>query len=189
MSFSVFQLLIAENIPATSENVPLIGIYLTLTMSLASVSIILTVVILQLHQANEFTFEVPVYLYSFMGSIGRWIGCKEKIDNFESRYLINEVKASVKKALNLINRANIINAKDTEKNNDGFAFCLPSCFCHCCFNFSSKISTKNTIEHGDANKTRIHTNHIKKQKDSSFYENQHNNLLPQTADLNDMTKL
>ncbi|KAL3865574.1 hypothetical protein ACJMK2_042949 [Sinanodonta woodiana] len=43
LAFSVFMLLIAENMPATSSFVPLIGIYLTTTMSLTSLSVILAV--------------------------------------------------------------------------------------------------------------------------------------------------
>ncbi|XP_029633439.1 neuronal acetylcholine receptor subunit alpha-10 isoform X2 [Octopus sinensis] len=52
LAFSVFMLLIAENMPATSEFVPLIGIYLTVTMGMTSLSIILTVFVLQLHHVG-----------------------------------------------------------------------------------------------------------------------------------------
>ncbi|XP_061194170.1 neuronal acetylcholine receptor subunit alpha-5-like [Saccostrea echinata] len=44
LAFSVFMLLIAENMPATSNFVPLIGIYLTTVMSLTSFSVIMAVV-------------------------------------------------------------------------------------------------------------------------------------------------
>ncbi len=59
-------LLIAENIPATSEMVPLIGIYLTASMSLTSLSIILTVLVLQFHHSGQFAPEMPKNLYDFM---------------------------------------------------------------------------------------------------------------------------
>ncbi|KAL8562674.1 hypothetical protein ACOMHN_011245 [Nucella lapillus] len=45
LAFSVFMLLIAENMPATSSFVPLIGIYLTSVMALTSMSVILAVVV------------------------------------------------------------------------------------------------------------------------------------------------
>ncbi|KAK7491760.1 hypothetical protein BaRGS_00017016 [Batillaria attramentaria] len=45
LAFSVFMLLIAENMPATSSYVPLIGIYLTSVMGLTSLSVILAVVV------------------------------------------------------------------------------------------------------------------------------------------------
>ncbi len=65
LAFSVFMLLIAENIPATSETVPLIGIYLTAVMSLTSMSIILTVLVLQLHHSGQFAPAMPKKLYTF----------------------------------------------------------------------------------------------------------------------------
>ncbi|KAI3381799.1 hypothetical protein SNEBB_007440 [Seison nebaliae] len=52
LAFSVFMLLIAESMPATSEYVPIVCIYLTITMSLTSMSIILTVFVLRLHYAG-----------------------------------------------------------------------------------------------------------------------------------------
>ncbi len=66
LAFSVFMLLVAENIPATSETVPLIVIYLTTNMSLTSLSIILTVIVLQIHQSTIFDPEIPTWLYKFM---------------------------------------------------------------------------------------------------------------------------
>ncbi|THD28502.1 putative acetylcholine receptor [Fasciola hepatica] len=59
LAFSVFMLLIAENMPATSEFVPLIGIYLTVTMAMTSLSIILTVGVLHLHHKGPHNTPVP----------------------------------------------------------------------------------------------------------------------------------
>ena len=84
LAFSVFMLLIAENIPATSEMVPLIGIYLTVTMSLTSMSILLTVLVLQLHHATQFAPKIPpaVY-YVFTRRIARWVGMQSVVKRFE----------------------------------------------------------------------------------------------------------
>ncbi|XP_043241153.1 neuronal acetylcholine receptor subunit alpha-10-like [Amphibalanus amphitrite] len=49
LAFSVFMLAIAEKMPETSDSIPLIGIYLTAVMAITSVSIVMTVVVLNLH--------------------------------------------------------------------------------------------------------------------------------------------
>ncbi|NP_001297421.1 neuronal acetylcholine receptor subunit alpha-10-like precursor [Aplysia californica] len=66
LAFSVFMLLIAESMPATSEFVPLIGIYLTVTMGMTSMSIILTVFVLQLHHVGPHKRRVPRWLRSLV---------------------------------------------------------------------------------------------------------------------------
>uniref|UniRef100_A0A1I8I1A9 CCHC-type domain-containing protein n=1 Tax=Macrostomum lignano TaxID=282301 RepID=A0A1I8I1A9_9PLAT len=66
LAFSVFMLLIAENMPATSEFVPLIGIYLTVTMSTTSLSIVLTVFVLHLHHVGPNDRPVPRQLRSLL---------------------------------------------------------------------------------------------------------------------------
>ncbi|KAL8562669.1 hypothetical protein ACOMHN_011240 [Nucella lapillus] len=45
LAFSVFMLLMAENMPATSTSVPVIGIYLTCVMAMTSISVLLAVVV------------------------------------------------------------------------------------------------------------------------------------------------
>uniref|UniRef100_A0A1I8G3V5 Neur_chan_LBD domain-containing protein n=1 Tax=Macrostomum lignano TaxID=282301 RepID=A0A1I8G3V5_9PLAT len=73
LAFSVFMLLIAENMPATSEFVPLIacpvriaGIYLTVTMSTTSLSIVLTVFVLHLHHIGPNDKPLPRWLRRFL---------------------------------------------------------------------------------------------------------------------------
>jgi hypothetical protein len=70
LAFSVFMLLIAESMPATSEMVPLIEIYLTIVMALTSLSIVLTVYVLQLHHSGPVVIPVP---HSFKYVLVRWI--------------------------------------------------------------------------------------------------------------------
>ena len=99
LSFSVFMLLIAENIPATSERVPLIGIYLTITMSLTSLSLILTIFILQLHYANEFDVAISPCLYNFTTNrLACFVGMSTIVDEFEQ----NKRKHSSFKCLNSV---------------------------------------------------------------------------------------
>jgi hypothetical protein len=63
-------LLIAESMPATSEMVPLIEIYLTIVMALTSLSIALTVYVLQLHHSGPVVIPIP---HSFKYPLVRWI--------------------------------------------------------------------------------------------------------------------
>ncbi|XP_061194933.1 neuronal acetylcholine receptor subunit alpha-2-like [Saccostrea echinata] len=66
LAFSVFMLAVAENLPETSEFVPLISIYLTIVMSLTSVSVIMTVFVLNLHHRGPNRHPVPVWLRNFL---------------------------------------------------------------------------------------------------------------------------
>ncbi|CAF2615057.1 unnamed protein product [Rotaria sp. Silwood2] len=70
LAFSVFMLLIAESMPATSEMVPLIEIYLTIVMALTSLSIVLTVYVLQLHHSGPVVIPIP---HSFKYSLVRYV--------------------------------------------------------------------------------------------------------------------
>ncbi|PVD19806.1 hypothetical protein C0Q70_20297 [Pomacea canaliculata] len=49
LAFSVFMLLVAENMPPTSEYVPLVGIYLTVIMAMSALSVALSVFVLNCH--------------------------------------------------------------------------------------------------------------------------------------------
>ena len=78
LAFSVFMLLIAESMPATSEMVPLIEIYLTIVMALTSLSIALTVYVLQLHHSGPVVIPIPhSFKYSLVRHIAPLIGMKK----------------------------------------------------------------------------------------------------------------
>ncbi|XP_074653007.1 neuronal acetylcholine receptor subunit alpha-10-like [Tubulanus polymorphus] len=62
LAFSMFMLLIAEEVPATSESVPLIGIYLTTVMTMTSVSVILAVLVINVYNKGYKFREVPPWL-------------------------------------------------------------------------------------------------------------------------------
>ena len=83
LAFSVFMLLIAESIPATSETVPLIVIYLTTSMSLTSLSIISTVLLFQLHHAGRYS---PVMSRGFYTFVTRKIGCVVGLSSLVKQY-------------------------------------------------------------------------------------------------------
>ncbi|CAF1438036.1 unnamed protein product [Didymodactylos carnosus] len=80
LAFSVFMLLIAESMPATSEMVPLIEIYLTIVMGLTSLSIVLTVYVLQLHHSGPVVTRVPHHFkYTLVHIIAPIIGMHETV--------------------------------------------------------------------------------------------------------------
>nr|API81616.1 nicotinic acetylcholine receptor alpha 16 [Cancer borealis] len=62
LAFSVFMLAIAEKMPETSESIPLIGIYLTAVMTITSISIIMTVIVLNCHYRGPIQREVPPWM-------------------------------------------------------------------------------------------------------------------------------
>ncbi|KAL3867163.1 hypothetical protein ACJMK2_044385 [Sinanodonta woodiana] len=62
LAFSVFMLAVAENLPETSEFVPLISIYLTIVMALTSISVIMTVFVLNLHHRGPCKQRVPRWI-------------------------------------------------------------------------------------------------------------------------------
>uniref|UniRef100_A0AC34F2X1 Uncharacterized protein n=1 Tax=Panagrolaimus sp. ES5 TaxID=591445 RepID=A0AC34F2X1_9BILA len=62
LAFSVFVLAIAEKMPETSDSVPLIEIYLTVVMGMSSISVVMTVVVLNFHHRGPFNRPVPRWL-------------------------------------------------------------------------------------------------------------------------------
>ena len=81
LAFSVFMLLIAESMPATSEMVPLIEIYLTAVMALTSLSIVLTVYVLQLHHSGPVVTAVPRgFKYSLVRYVAPVVGMRKIVE-------------------------------------------------------------------------------------------------------------
>ncbi|XP_060561668.1 neuronal acetylcholine receptor subunit alpha-10-like isoform X2 [Ruditapes philippinarum] len=62
LAFSVFMLVISEKVPVSSQSVPLIGTYLTVTMGMTSLSLFMTVFILNLHHVTPHRQGVPRWL-------------------------------------------------------------------------------------------------------------------------------
>ncbi|XP_076444355.1 neuronal acetylcholine receptor subunit alpha-10-like [Babylonia areolata] len=59
LAFSVFMLLVAENMPPTSEYIPLIGIYLTVIMAMSALSVALSVFVLNCHHRGAMLHRPP----------------------------------------------------------------------------------------------------------------------------------
>ncbi len=91
LAFSVFMLLIAESMPATSEMVPLIEIYLTIVMALTSLSIVLTVYVLQLHHSGPVVIPIPhSFKYSLVRCIAPAIGMKKIVEIYAREHHLIE---------------------------------------------------------------------------------------------------
>lgn len=65
LAFSMFMLLIAEEVPATSEAVPLIGIYLCVVMTMTSLSVIMAVMVINIYNRGIKTKRAPMWLRTF----------------------------------------------------------------------------------------------------------------------------
>ncbi|XP_032911116.1 neuronal acetylcholine receptor subunit alpha-2 isoform X2 [Catharus ustulatus] len=74
LSLTVFLLLITEIIPSTSLVIPLIGEYLLFTMIFVTLSIIITVFVLNVHHRSPSTHTMPRWVRSFfLDLVPRWL--------------------------------------------------------------------------------------------------------------------
>ncbi|KAL0967083.1 hypothetical protein UPYG_G00247580 [Umbra pygmaea] len=74
LSLTVFLLLITEIIPSTSLVIPLIGEYLLFTMIFVTLSIVITVFVLNVHHRSPGTHTMPRWVHSvFLDLIPRWL--------------------------------------------------------------------------------------------------------------------
>uniref|UniRef100_A0A4X2KRE2 Cholinergic receptor nicotinic alpha 2 subunit n=1 Tax=Vombatus ursinus TaxID=29139 RepID=A0A4X2KRE2_VOMUR len=74
LSLTVFLLLITEIIPSTSLVIPLIGEYLLFTMIFVTLSIVITVFVLNVHHRSPGTHIMPHWVrVAFLGCIPRWL--------------------------------------------------------------------------------------------------------------------
>uniref|UniRef100_A0A672Z2E1 Cholinergic receptor nicotinic alpha 2 subunit n=1 Tax=Sphaeramia orbicularis TaxID=375764 RepID=A0A672Z2E1_9TELE len=77
LSLTVFLLLITEIIPSTSLVIPLIGEYLLFTMIFVTLSIIITVFVLNVHHRSPETHTMPRWVRRlFLSVIPRWLCMK-----------------------------------------------------------------------------------------------------------------
>ncbi|XP_063079653.1 neuronal acetylcholine receptor subunit alpha-2 [Engraulis encrasicolus] len=74
LSLTVFLLLITEIIPSTSLVIPLIGEYLLFTMIFVTLSIVITVFVLNVHHRSPGTHKMPRWVHTvFLDLIPRWL--------------------------------------------------------------------------------------------------------------------
>ncbi|MBZ3869368.1 Neuronal acetylcholine receptor subunit alpha-2, partial [Sciurus carolinensis] len=74
LSLTVFLLLITEIIPSTSLVIPLIGEYLLFTMIFVTLSIVVTVFVLNVHHRSPRTHSMPRWVRAaLLGRVPRWL--------------------------------------------------------------------------------------------------------------------
>ncbi|XP_049919309.1 neuronal acetylcholine receptor subunit alpha-2-like [Epinephelus moara] len=77
LSLTVFLLLITEIIPSTSLVIPLIGEYLLFTMIFVTLSIVITVFVLNVHHRSSATHTMPRWVRRlFLSAVPRWLCMK-----------------------------------------------------------------------------------------------------------------
>uniref|UniRef100_A0A1I8IBP1 Neur_chan_LBD domain-containing protein n=1 Tax=Macrostomum lignano TaxID=282301 RepID=A0A1I8IBP1_9PLAT len=81
LAFSMFMLLVAEQVPATSESVPLIGLYITVLMSMTTVSVIFSVCIVNLnHRGSKFRPPPRLLKRIFVDWLGRLLRVADSVE-------------------------------------------------------------------------------------------------------------
>uniref|UniRef100_H3A283 Cholinergic receptor nicotinic alpha 2 subunit n=2 Tax=Latimeria chalumnae TaxID=7897 RepID=H3A283_LATCH len=101
LSLTVFLLLITEIIPSTSLVIPLIGEYLLFTMIFVTLSIVITVFVLNVHHRSMSTHKMPQWVrVVFLDFVPRWLCMKRpepsKVldDTFVNHYSFSDFKLS-----------------------------------------------------------------------------------------------
>ncbi|KAK5903615.1 hypothetical protein CgunFtcFv8_007378 [Champsocephalus gunnari] len=89
LSLTVFLLLITEIIPSTSLVIPLIGEYLLFTMIFVTLSIVITVFVLNVHHRSPSTHKMPRWVHSvFLDMIPRWLFMRRPAPDVRRRRLL-----------------------------------------------------------------------------------------------------
>ncbi|TKC49727.1 hypothetical protein EI555_005860, partial [Monodon monoceros] len=86
LSLTVFMLLITEIIPSTSLVIPLISEYLLFTMIFVTLSIVITVFVLNVHHRSASTHNMPHWVrVAFLGCVSRWLLISRPLPPLELR--------------------------------------------------------------------------------------------------------
>ncbi|KAM6954011.1 neuronal acetylcholine receptor subunit alpha-2 [Aplochiton taeniatus] len=89
LSLTVFLLLITEIIPSTSLVIPLIGEYLLFTMIFVTLSIVITVFVLNVHHRSPGTHKMPRWVHAvFLDRIPRWLFMRRPAPDGHRRRLL-----------------------------------------------------------------------------------------------------
>ena len=103
VAYSVFMLMVAEKVPATSEIVPIISIYLTIVMSFTSISVMMAVFVTNIHEKTKTcttkAHRVPrIIRHLCMNHLAKFLGMKSS-----SKRIFKIVLKSFRKAAEIDN--------------------------------------------------------------------------------------
>ncbi|XP_061560863.1 LOW QUALITY PROTEIN: neuronal acetylcholine receptor subunit alpha-2 [Phycodurus eques] len=91
LSLTVFLLLITEIIPSTSLVIPLIGEYLLFTMIFVTLSIVITVFVLNVHHRSPNTHKMPRWVHAiFLDLVPRWLFMRRPAPGARRRRSLDE---------------------------------------------------------------------------------------------------
>ncbi|NXR40559.1 ACHA3 protein, partial [Zosterops hypoxanthus] len=133
LSLTVFLLVITETIPSTSLVIPLIGEYLLFTMIFVTLSIVITVFVLNVHYRTPKTHTMPVWVRTiFLNLLPRIM--------FMTRPASDEENNQKPKSLftSEFSNLNCINGSETKCCKDGFV--CQDMACSCCQYQRTKFS-------------------------------------------------
>ncbi|XP_034554859.1 neuronal acetylcholine receptor subunit alpha-2 [Notolabrus celidotus] len=119
LSLTVFLLLITEIIPSTSLVIPLIGEYLLFTMIFVTLSIVITVFVLNVHHRSPSTHKMPRWVHSvFLDLIPRWLFMRRPAPDGRRRrlLLLQQEAAADRRQLGRIDRYKTGNCLSTSAN-------------------------------------------------------------------------
>ncbi|XP_067937010.1 acetylcholine receptor subunit alpha-like 1 [Watersipora subatra] len=84
LAFSVFMLLIAEDMPSTSVNVPIIGIYISSSMCITAFSVIVGVIVANVNHQADGDRQVPYWVHRICYTLSK-VTCL-KMPSYEERH-------------------------------------------------------------------------------------------------------
>ncbi|NXS37484.1 ACHA3 protein, partial [Pomatostomus ruficeps] len=133
LSLTVFLLVITETIPSTSLVIPLIGEYLLFTMIFVTLSIVITVFVLNVHYRTPKTHTMPVWVRTiFLNLLPRIMFMTRPASDDENNQKPKPLFTSE------FSNLNCINGSETKCCKDGFA--CQDVACSCCQYQRTKFS-------------------------------------------------
>ncbi|CAL8080339.1 unnamed protein product [Calicophoron daubneyi] len=74
LAFSMFMVPVAEKVPPTARNIPLIGVYMTIVSTLTATSVVACIIIMNVDARGEKLMRAPFWLREMMNStLGTWM--------------------------------------------------------------------------------------------------------------------
>ncbi|XP_070540916.1 neuronal acetylcholine receptor subunit alpha-10-like [Ptychodera flava] len=100
LSLTVYLLLLAETLPPMKNNVPILGQYYAAVMFLVSLSIMMSVIVLNLHHRGPESRPVPPWLRRLvLGKVARFVLIRQVSANTDNRKINKRDQARIRKKL------------------------------------------------------------------------------------------